>query len=110
MLSLSMLMVLPGTLTPARAVMQNLPLRFSPYGPFTQQMIIHFYSDFSVMFQHFQLGEIDISDWPLQSTNDINSFCTSPDIYCTAAQPELGYFGQEINSHTPFMGIALTQP
>jgi hypothetical protein len=72
-------------------------------------MIIHFYSDFTVMFQHFQLGEIDISDWPLQSSNDINTFCSNPDFFCTSPQPQLGYFGQELNSHTSFMGIALTQ-
>ena len=109
LLSLSILMVLPGTYSPVRGVNQTTPLRFSPFGPFTQQMIIHFYSDFTVMFQHFQLGEIDISDWPLQSTNDINTFCSNSDFYCTSPQGQLGYFGQELNSHTPFMGIALTQ-
>jgi len=108
-LSLSVLMVLPGTYTPVRAINQTNPLRFSPFGPFTQQMIIHFYSDFTVMFQHFQLGEIDISDWPLQSSADISTFCSNADFFCTSPQPQLGYFGQELNSHTPFMGIALTQ-
>ena len=102
-------MVLPGTYTPVRAINQTNPLRFSPFGPFTQQMIIHFYSDFTVMFQHFQLGEIDISDWPLQSSADISTFCSNADFFCTSPQPQLGYFGQELNSHTPFMGIALTQ-
>src|SRR2546427_7740125 len=103
-------MVLPGTYTPVRAINQTNPLRFSPFGPFTPQMIIHFYSDFSVMFQHFQLGEIDISEWPLQSSTDVGTFCSNPDFYCTTPTQEQGYFGLEINSHTPFMGIGLTQP
>ncbi len=102
-------MVLPGTYTRVRAVNQSGPTRFAPFGPFTQQMIIHFYSDFTTMFQHFQLGDIDISDWPLQSNNAINNLCTNPDFYCTSPTPELGWFGLELNSHPQFMGVALTQ-
>jgi hypothetical protein len=71
-------------------------------------MIIHYYSDFNVMFQHFLNGEIDISDWPLQSQNDINTFCSNADLFCTSAQESLGYFGLELNSHSPFMGMPLT--
>src|SRR5213594_2895538 len=101
-------MLLPGTYAPVRALHQTVT-RFSPFGPFTQQLIIHFYSDFDVMFQHFQLGEIDISDFPLLSQNLINTFCNNADFFCTNPQPELGYFGEAINSHPPFMGIALRQ-
>jgi hypothetical protein len=85
-------------------------LRFLPYGPFTQQLIIHAYSDFDVMFSHFQLGEIDISDWPLQSQNAISTFCGNPDFFCTKAQAELGYFGVDVNSFPAFMGIPLLGP
>jgi hypothetical protein len=73
-------------------------------------MIIHYYSDFTIMFQHFLNGEIDISDWQLQSSADVASFCGNPDFFCTTPQPQLGIFQQEINSHPLFMGIALTQP
>ena len=104
-----MLMVLPGTYSPVRGAPQSGPTKFAPFGPFTQQMIIHYYSDFNIMFQHFQNGEIDISDWPLQSSSDIGTFCNNTDLYCTTAQAELGIFQQEINSHTPFMGIPLFQ-
>ncbi len=108
MLCLSMLMVLPGTYSPVRGALQSGPTTFAPFGPFTQQMIIHYYSDFDVMFQHFLNGEIDISDWQLQSSADIASFCSNPDFYCTTPQESLGIFQQEINSYTPFMGISLT--
>jgi len=107
-LSLSVLMLLPGTYAPVRALSQAF-YRFSPFGPFTQQLIIHFYSDFDVMFSHFQQGEIDISDWQLQSQNAINTFCNNADFFCTLPQPELGYFGEQINNHPSFMGIPLRQ-
>ena len=110
MLSLTLLMALPGTYTSVRAVNQSGPTRYSPFGPFTQQLIIHYYSDFDVMFSNFASGQIDVSDWPLQSSTDISNFCGNANFWCTSAQPELGYFGQEINSHTPFMGKALTIP
>ena len=103
-------MVLPGTYTPVRAVNQNGPTRFSPFGPFTQQMIIHFYSDFDPALSAFQQGQIDISDWTLQSTSQINTFCSNPDFYCTSPTGPGGYFGLMINNHPSFMGIPLLQP
>ena len=109
-LSLSVLMVLPGTYTPVRAVNQSGPTRFSPFGPFTQQMLIHFYSGFDPMFSAFQQGQIDISDWSLQSSSQINSFCSNPDFYCTSPAGPGGYFGLQINNHPSFMGIQLLQP
>ena len=108
-LSLSLLMVLPGTYSTVRALNQTGISRFSPFGPFTQQMIIHYYSDFNLMFAAFQRGEIDISDWQLETPNDINTFCSNADFFCTTAQDSQGYFGEEINSHPLFMGIALYQ-
>src|SRR5437867_1629339 len=110
MLSLTLLMALPGTYTSVRAVNQSGPTRYSPFGPFTQQLIIHYYSDFDVMFSNFASGQIDVSDWPLQSSTDISNFCGNANFFCLGAQPELGYFGEEINSHPPFMGKALTTP
>jgi len=110
MLSLTVLMALPGTYTSVRAVNQSGPTRYSPFGPFTQQLILHYYSDFDVMFSNFASGQIDVSDWPLQSSTDISNFCGNANFFCLGAQPELGYFGQEINSHPPFMGKALTTP
>src|SRR5205807_9708492 len=103
-------MVLPGTYQSVRGVLQSGPTRFAPFGPFTQQMIIHYYSDLGTMFQHFLNGDIDISDFSLLTPTDVSNFCGSADFYCTSPQEELGYFGLEINSHPPFMGIALTQP
>ncbi len=102
-------MTMPGTYPAVRAANQNGPTRFAPFGPFTQQMIIHYYSDFDLMFQHFLNGEIDISDWQLQSPADVSTFCSNPDFWCTSAEESLGYFGLELNSHTPFMGIPLVQ-
>src|SRR5690348_3665247 len=110
MLSLTLLMALPGTYNQVRAINQGGPLRFLPFGPFTQQLIIHAYSDFDVMFSHFQLGEIDVSDWQLQSQNAISTFCSNADFFCTKAQPELGYFGVDVNSFPAFMGIPLLGP
>src|SRR6266699_3130749 len=106
MLSLSLLMTLPGTYTGVRAQNQSGPTKFAPFGPFTQQMIIHYYSDFDVMFQHFLNGEIDISDWQLQSPTDVGTFCSNPDFWCTSAEESLGYFGLvEYYSPEPGDGI-----
>ncbi len=110
MLSLTMLMTLPGTYTSVRAVNQSGPTPWSPFGPQTPQLIIHFYSDFDAMFRAFAAGSVDITDWPIQSSTDFNSFCGNADMFCSSAQAEFGGFMAEINGHPKFMGTALRAP
>ena len=59
------------------------------------------------MFQALLNGQIDISDYLLFSSTQVSTFCSNQDLYCTSPQEELGWYGLEINSHTPFMGIPL---
>src|SRR6267378_2196123 len=110
MLSLTILMTLPGSYTNVRAVNQNGPTSWSPFGPQTPQLIIHFYSDFGVMFSAFAGGQIDITDWPIQTSTDHTNFCGNADMFCSASQGEFGGFMVEINSHPKFMGTALRLP
>src|SRR6266567_333803 len=110
MLSLTMLMTLPGSYTHVRAVNQSGPTSWSPFGPQTPQLIIHFYSDFDAMFRAFAAGSVDITDWPIQSSTDFNSFCGNADLFCTSSQGEFGGFMAEINGHPNFMGTPLRAP
>src|SRR5713101_6507099 len=92
MLSLTMLMALPGTYTNVRAVDQSGPTPWSPFGPQTPQLIIHFYSDFGAMFSAFAGGQIDITDWPIETSSDFTAFCGNADMFCTSRAGGLSAF------------------
>jgi len=59
------------------------------------------------MFNAFAGGQIDITDWPLQSPSDVTSLCANQDIYCTRPQAELIIFHLDINHRQPFLGVSL---
>jgi hypothetical protein len=117
MLSLAMLMTLPGTYTNVRAVNQSGPTRWSAFGPQEQNLLITVYSDFSAMFTAFVNGQVDITDWPVQPANlgsgSAAAYCDNsfhPDFFCTTPTSEFGIFDLQINSHPAAANIALHTP
>src|SRR2546427_4037343 len=104
MLTLTLLMVMP-TYVKVHAVTQNpaSPTAWSPFGPATPILLMHDYSDSSIMFNAFASGQVDITDWPIRAS-DLGPFCTSSDIWCSAPDPELGVSQLDVNNHAPFMG------
>ncbi len=108
MLSLVMLMTLPGMYSNVRAVNEIPPLTWSPFGPQEQQLLVSYYGDFAAMFAAFESGQIDITDWPVPSA-DITGFCANPDFFCLDP-PQFGIFHLDINSHPTLMGVSLTAP
>lgn len=79
---------------------------WSPFGPATPNLIIHDYSDPRTMFAAFQNGQVDVTDWPIRS-QDMTSFCTNPDIWCSGSETEFGISQADINNHAPFLGTAM---
>ena len=112
MLSLTMLMALPGTSTNVRGLTTSSPTNWSPFGPATQNLLITSYGDFPPMFSAFQSGQVDITDWPMERAdlNPVGGFCDSaahPDYVCTGPTAEFGIFQLDINSHPSVMGVPL---
>src|SRR6266536_3805315 len=114
-LAISVLTALPGAyIRSAHAVNQAvIPTTFSPFGPATDTLILQYYSDFGTMFNSFQAGEIDVTDWPAfpanilcSTTNDPNCYPTHPDFFLTNPTSEFGIFQLDINNHAALFGIS----
>src|SRR6266536_3829248 len=118
-LAISVLTALPGAyIRSAHAVNQAvIPTTFSPFGPATDTLILQYYSDFGTMFNSFQAGEIDVTDWPAfpanvlcSTTNDPNCYTTYADFFLSSpnvggvAQTEYGMFQLDMNHHAPVLG------
>jgi len=74
-----------------------------------ENLLITDYADFNTMFQNFNTGQMDITDWPLDPSH-LNTFSTNPDMYITAQQDEFGIFELDINHRLPLFGIAQQTP
>jgi len=120
-LSLAILMTVPSVVILPRVYgsSQSGNTRWSPFGPQEQSLIITVYGDFQAMFNAFTLGQIDITDWPLEPMNlspncsGNGCFCDSnanPDIFCTTPSSDTGIFDLQINSLFSVMGIPFTTP
>jgi len=96
------------TLPSAHALTQSGPSRWAAYGPNSSNLIITVYTDFATMFNAFKLGQLDITDWPIQPANlGTGGFCdssASPDFFCTSQTSDFGIFQLDINHHATFMG------
>jgi len=118
-LAITVLTALPGAyIRSAHAVNQAvIPTTFSPFGPATDTLILQYYSDFGTMFNSFQAGEIDVTDWPAfpanilcSTTNDPNCYTTYADFFLSspniggAAQTEYGIFQLDMNHHPAIFG------
>jgi len=100
-----------------RGVTQSGATTFSPFGPATNTLIMQFYSDFGTMFNSFQAGGVDITDWPAfpanilcSTTNDPNCYPTHPDFFLTNPTSEFGIFQLDINNHAGLFGISQQAP
>ena len=114
-LAITILTALPGAyIRSVHAVDQLVtPTTWSPFGPATDTLVMQFYSDFSTTFQHFQSGEIDVTDWPAfntniqcTTTNDPNCYHTFPDFFLGTQTTEYGIFQLDINSHPALFGVS----
>jgi hypothetical protein len=113
MLSLTMLMALPGTYHNVRAANQVGLSNWSPFGPATNNLLVTSYGDFTAMFTAFAAGSVDVTDWPIEraNLNPVGGFCDSaahPDYFCTSPTAEFGIFQLDINSHPSLMGVPLS--
>ncbi len=105
-LSLTVLSVLPSALTPARAVNQSGPTLWQPFGPYANRVLITVYADFAAMFTAFENGQIDLTDWQVESPVTQQTYGLNPDFFLTSAIDELGIFELDVNHHNSFMGVA----
>ncbi len=92
-----------------QATSQNGPTPWSPFGPWQRNLTMTVYADYNTMFQAFRNGQIDITDFPIQTGSDLSSFQSNPDFFVTSPASASGHVVDlEINSHPNFMGTALT--
>lgn len=114
-LAITMLTALPGSFIRSSHAVDQLfqPTTWSPFGAATDTLVMQFYSDFSTTFQHFQSGEVDITDWPsfntniqCTTTNDPNCYHTFPDFLLGSQTTEYGIFQLDINAHPALLGVS----
>src|SRR4029077_14716123 len=113
LLALTLLMIIPTGYIPkahaSSANFQTTETNWSAFGPRMENVLITSYSDFNAMFQAFQAGSLDVTDWPLDPSH-LATFNTNPDVYITAKQPEFGIFELDINHHHTLFGVAQQTP
>ncbi len=106
LLCLAFLMVTPGPVLPrAHAMIQNGLTTWSPYGPRTPNLELTVYSDFQPAIDAFKAGQSDITDEPILSVSDVNSFMANPDFFVTTPTPGIRPFALEINHQRDFLGV-----
>jgi hypothetical protein len=109
-LSLTLLASFPNINVPrVHGATQSGPTTWSPFGPREKKLTITDYGDFNFtgMFNAFRNGQIDITDWPINTKADLNTFQSNPDFFVTNAVPSSRYDVLWINSRQAFMGISL---
>src|SRR2546427_5559213 len=93
-LCLSLVATLPSTYLPSmHALNQASATSWSPWSPFGPQestLIYYAQSDPSTMFNAFQSGQLDITDWPIPPSN--LPISTNPDFYVTSPTSSLGIY------------------
>src|SRR5713226_3769381 len=99
-------MAIPAPIIHVNAVKSG-PTRWSPFGPWNDNLLITVYSDFQAMFNAFTAGSIDITDWPVQASDLNAGICNNPDFFCTTQEGEFGIFELDINHQMPFLGKAM---
>ena len=104
---LSLLAALGPSVPGAHAVDQTGPTLWSPFGPYVGRTVITVY-DFPAMFDAFVRGEVDLTDWPVEPSDEA-AFSANPDMFLTQGQDEFGIFELDINHHAPFLGVAMQE-
>ncbi len=61
------------------------------------------------MFTAFEKGEVDLTDWQVESPATQQIYGLNPDFFLTVRQDDLGIFDLEINHHASFLGIPMQE-
>lgn len=98
MLTLSAILVQfpsPATALPGSAVDSPSNI-WSPYGPRSSNLQFNFYSSETAEFTDFELGHLDLTDWPAPSSL-YSSWDNNPDFVLSPGQGQYGMFGIDFN-------------
>ena len=69
---------------------------WAPYGPRSARIQLNYYASEVSEFTDFQLGHLDLTDWPVSSAL-YGSFDANPDLVLSVGQGEFGMFGIDFN-------------
>src|SRR6266852_2880921 len=69
---------------------------WAPYGPRTQNLQFNFYTTETSEFADFQVGHLDLTDWPVPSSQ-YSSYDNNPDFVLSPGQGQFGMFGIDMN-------------
>src|SRR6266849_6807016 len=72
---------------------------WTPYGPRSARLQLNYYANEVSEFTDFELGHLDLTDWPV-STVGYGSYDTNPDIILSTGQGEFGMFGIDFNMNS----------
>src|SRR5437879_2445213 len=68
----------------------------SPYGPISSSIQLTYYSGETTEFQDFELGKLDLTDWPV-STASFSTYDSSSDFVLSPGEGQFGMFGIDFN-------------
>ena len=69
---------------------------WAPYGPFSPNLRLSYYSSETTEFQDFELGKLDLTDWPV-ATASYGSYDGNPDFALSPGEGQFGMFGVDFN-------------
>jgi len=69
---------------------------WSPYGPISSSIQLTYYSGETTEFQDFELGKLDLTDWPV-STASFSTYDSSSDFVLSPGEGQFGMFGIDFN-------------
>ncbi len=85
----------PGNAIPGAPVDDSSNL-WAPYGPRAASLQLNFYSTETVEFTDFELGHLDMTDWPLPKAQ-FSLYDSNPDFVLSQGQGQFGMFGVDFN-------------
>src|SRR3989442_9815954 len=96
-------MAIPGPTVTRVAGLHQTFQTWSPFGPWTDNMEIMVYGDFTTEETSFLNGQVDITDLPLYPS-DVVGFNQNPDLFLTDAESSLTIFQLNNNQHGSYLG------
>src|SRR6266568_2249531 len=69
---------------------------WAPYGPRSPLLLYRFYTNEVTEFNDFQIGQLDVTDWPQVAAN-YPTYDNNPDFVFSPAQGQFGMFGVDFN-------------
>ncbi len=86
--------------TPGRAIsgpsVDSPSNTWAPYGPNVNSLLLSYYTNEGKEFQDFELGHLDLTDWP-QASSQYASYDANPDFVLSQGQGQFGEFGIDFN-------------